>query len=137
MNLPRAGRPAGLSDDMGKSKKPRRPGKSREQRAAEAALHAEIGESIKKHLTGAELNELVASIVRVENKARTAGQLEGVKYAFTICMLVLRDKFGFGRKRLDRLWEYCKHYTTEIGAGRLKFQDVAAALEEDYGITID
>ena len=122
---------------MAKTKKPRKPGKSREQRAAEAAFHAEIGESIKKHLTGAELNELVASIVRVENKARNAGRMEGVQFAFTIAMLALCDKFGFGQKRLNRLWDHCKYYTTEIGAGRLKFQDVAAALEEDYGITID
>ena len=123
-------------NDMGKSRKPRRKGKTKEQRAAEAACHAEIGESIKRNLSTAELNELVASIVRMENKAKRAGQAEGVRFAFTICMLALCDKFGFGKVRLDRLWSCCKGYVDDIGAGRMDFEAVAAALEEDYGIKV-
>lgn len=122
---------------MGKSKKPRKKGLTKEQKAAAAAYRAEIGEKIKTRLSESELNELVASIIRVCKKERRAGQAEGVKFAFTITMLALCDKFGFGRKRLDRLWGYCKTYTEEIGAGRLDFGLVAKALEDDYGITVE
>jgi hypothetical protein len=122
---------------MGKSKKPRRKGLTKEQKAAAAACHAEIGEAIKKHLTTQELNELVASIVRMENKARAEGQRAGVNYAMTITMLVLCDKFGFGKTRLTRLWRHWLDYTEDITAGRLDYAMVAKTLADEYQITIE
>ena len=121
---------------MGKKKQPRRRGQTKEQKAAIAAARAEIGEKIKAALSESELNELASSVARVEAKARHAGQNEGVRYAFTLCMIVLCDKFGFGKVRLDRLWSHCKSYTEEIGAGRMDFELVAKTLEEEYGITV-
>ena len=122
---------------MGKSKKPRKRAKTREERAAEAACHAEIGDRIKACLSSSDLNELVASIVRMEGKAQRAGQRSGVEFAFTICMIVMCDKFGFGKVRLERMWGYMKTYIDEISAGRLDYELVAQTLKDDYGIEID
>lgn len=121
---------------MAKTKKPRRKGMSNEQRAAQRRYRGEIGEKIKDRLTDAELTELVNSIVRACEKEHKAGEAEGVKYAFTICMLALCDKFGFGAKRLDRLWTTCRGYTDDISAGRMDFALVSQTLADEYGITI-
>lgn len=55
---------------MSKQKKARKPGKSKEQKKAEEVKFAELEKIIKAKLDTDQLNALVASIVRNENKAK-------------------------------------------------------------------
>lgn len=121
---------------MGKQKKTRKPGKSKEQKKAEAVRLAELEGIIKARLDTDQLNALVAAMIKNESKARREGESQGVQFAFTLCMLALCDKFGFGKKRLDRLWQYIGMYIDDISAGRLDYELVSKTLDDDYGITI-
>lgn len=121
---------------MSKQKKKRKPGKTKEQRKAEAVRMAELQKIIKDRLDTDQLNALVASIVKGEDRARREGEKQGVQFAFTLCMLALCDKFGFGKIRLDRLWRCIKIYVDDISAGKLDYELVSKTLDDEYGITV-
>lgn len=121
---------------MSKQKKARKPGKTKEQKKAEEVRLAELEKIIKARLDSDQLNALVAAMIKNESKARREGESQGVQFAFTLCMLALCDKFGFGKKRLDRLWQYIGMYIDDISAGRLDYELVSKTLDDDYGITI-
>lgn len=121
---------------MGKQKKTRKPGKSKEQKKAEAVRLAELEGIIKAKLDTDQLKALVAAMIKNESKARREGESQGVQFAFTLCMLALCDKFGFGKVRLNRLWQCIGMYIDDISAGRLDYELVSKTLDDDYGITI-
>lgn len=121
---------------MSKTKKPRKKGLTKEQKAAVAAYHAEIGGKIKAQLTEAERKEIAYTMLRAASRERRAGHAEGANFAFTICLLALADKFGFGKVRINRLWETCMLYVEEINAGRLDYALVQKTLDEDYNVVV-
>ena len=48
----------------------------------------------------------------------------------------MRDRFGFGRKRLRRLWDACLEYIHDIDEGLLSTEEMLKTLENEDRIKI-
>jgi len=62
---------------------------------------------------------------------------EAYKRQFAVMMRVMRDRFGFGRKRLRRLWDACLEYIHDIDEGLLNTEEMLACLKNEDGIAIN
>lgn len=61
---------------------------------------------------------------------------EGILFVTVIFLSVMRDKFGYGKKRLKRIYSAMEDLADSIGAGYVKLSDLQLALEEEADITI-
>lgn len=91
-------------------------------------------------LTVMELNALNRQIQTAVEKAcwtvaKDATE-EAYKRQFAVMMRVMRDRFGFGRKRLRRLWDACLEYIHDIDEGLLNTEEMLACLKNEDGIVI-
>lgn len=66
---------------------------------------------------------------------------KAVRQAFTMMMhvplIVLRDKYGFGAKRLDAFMNYMLDSFDSIERQYVNFEDLKQALEEETGIRVE
>ena len=69
-------------------------------------------------------------------KLRDQHRQEGILFTTVIFMSVMRDKFGYGRKRLGRIHKAMEDKAEAIAAGYVKLTDLQKALEEEAKITI-
>ena len=92
-------------------------------------------------LTVMELNALNRQIqTSVEKACRTVAKEsteEAYKRQFAVMMRVMRDRFGFGRKRLRRLWNACLEYIHDIDEGLLSTEEMLKCLKNEDGIVIN
>lgn len=123
---------------MGKAKKRRPPALRTDglDRLGSDQLRAVLMEK----LTVAELNALNRQIqTAVEKACRTVAKdatEEAYKRQFAVMMRVMRDRFGFGRKRLRRLWDACLEYIHDIDEGLLSTEEMLKCLQHEDGIVI-
>lgn len=100
----------------------------------------ELREALKTKLTLAELVALEKQIRQTVEKAclQTAKESteEAYKRQFAVMMRVMRDRFGFGKKRLKRLWNACLEYIHDIDEGLLSTEEMLKCLENEDGIRI-
>ena len=61
---------------------------------------------------------------------------EGILFVTVILLSVMRDKFGYGKKRLKRIYSAMEDLADSIGAGYVKLTDLQLALEQEADITI-
>ena len=61
---------------------------------------------------------------------------EAYKRQFAVMMRALKDRFGFGRKRLHRLWDACLEYILDIDEGLLSTEEMLKCLKNQDGIVI-
>ena len=96
--------------------------------------------ALKEKLTVAELAALEKQIRTAVEKAcmQTAKEAveEAYKRQFAVMMRVLKDRFGFGRKRLRRLWDACLEYIHDIDEGLLSTDEMLKCLKNQDGIVI-
>lgn len=121
---------------MGKANKPRRkPPKERPY-----VNNLELREALAEKLTERELNAL-------EKQIRTAVEIacdKAVAMAITatctrdwaVCFRVLRDRFGFGKDRIQRLWQQALEYLTDLDNGLISVEEMRNVLERDDGIVL-
>ena len=87
-----------------------------------------------------ELNALDRQIRATVEKACMQAAKEAVEEAykrqFAVMMRVLKDRFGFGRKRLRRLWDACLEYIHDIDEGLLSTDEMLKCLKNQDGIVI-
>ena len=69
-------------------------------------------------------------------KLRDKHRDEGILFVTVILFSVMRDKFGYGQKRLKRLYSAMEALSESIGAGYVKLTDLLTTLEEEANITI-
>ena len=62
---------------------------------------------------------------------------EAYKRQFAVTFRVLKDRFGFGRERLRRMWDLCLEYINDIDEGRLSTKEMLDTLQREDGIGID
>lgn len=62
---------------------------------------------------------------------------EAYKRQFAVTFRVLRDRFGFGRERLRRMWDLCLEYIHDIDEGLLSTKEMLDTLQREDGIKID
>lgn len=102
--------------------------------------NAELREALLDKLTVAEINELTRqtknAIQRAAWEAAAQATEETYKRQFAVTMRVLRDRFGFGKKRLRRLWDAALDYINDIDEGRLNTAEMLATLKNQDGIEI-
>lgn len=102
--------------------------------------NAALRETLLDKLTVDELNALTKQIEQAVEKAcwqiakeRTE---EAYKRQFAVMMRVMRDRFGFGKKRLRRLWDACLEYIHDIDEGLLNTEEMLKCLEHEDHIKI-
>lgn len=61
---------------------------------------------------------------------------EGTNIAAAIFLFVMREKFGWGKKRLTRLWREIESMAVDITSGQVKIMDVKKVLRDEYDIDI-
>ncbi len=100
----------------------------------------EFREALKEKLSLQELVELERQIrILAENSSMEAAKRateEAYKRQFAVMMRVLRDRFGFGKSRLRRLWEACLDYIHDIDDNRITTKEMLDTLEREDGIRI-
>lgn len=103
--------------------------------------NAALREVLLDKLTVDELNALTRQIEHAVEKACFQVAKESVEEAykrqFAVVFRVLRDRFGFGRTRLHRLWDLCLEYINDIDEGRLSTKEMLETLQREDGIKID
>lgn len=62
---------------------------------------------------------------------------EGLKYAILLFFTVMRDKEGYGIKRLKRIYEETTALADSINKGYVKWKDLEQVLKEEADITIE
>lgn len=65
------------------------------------------------------------------NKAKKAAQEQAVEIAWAIMFTCLRDKEGWGKVRLKRLWGHINNLSDSISQGYVSIKDLMTVLGED------
>lgn len=101
----------------------------------------ELRAALIDKLSVAELSALSKQIQEAVEKAclRVAKESteEAYRRQFAVTFRVLRDRFGFGRKRLRRMWDLCLEYIHDIDEGLLSTKGMLDTLQREDGINID
>lgn len=61
---------------------------------------------------------------------------EAVSYAWAIMFTVLRDKFGYGPVRLNRIWDEVNKLSDSIIRGYVNVNDLIRTLKDEAGIVL-
>lgn len=56
---------------------------------------------------------------------------------WAILFSVMRDKEGYGAKRLRRLWDEVNYLSESVSSGRVNIRDLAETLRDEAGITLE
>ena len=56
---------------------------------------------------------------------------------WAILFSVMRDKEGYGTKRLRRLWDEVNYLSESVSSGRVNIRDLAETLRDEAGITLE
>ena len=102
--------------------------------------NTKLRETLLDKLTVDELNALTKQIEQAVEKAcwqiAKESTEEAYKRQFAVMMRVMRDRFGFGKKRLQRLWNACLEYIHDIDEGLLSTTEMLDTLQWEDGIKI-
>ena len=74
------------------------------------------------------------SYQRKIEKIRKQEAARATAHATVLFSYALRNKFGFGAKRLEDVLEYVSVTAYDLEQGRLSMQDIIAALEKETGL---
>lgn len=80
-------------------------------------------------------NRRPATVADVQRAKRDA-QDEVIKMTWSIFFTVMRDKEGYGVKRLQRLWGEVNELSDSIANGYVSVTDLRKALMEEAGINL-
>lgn len=69
-------------------------------------------------------------------KAKQQAQTHAINMVWAVFFTALRDKEGFGYKRLRRVWDEVNYLSDSIDKGYVKLDDLVNELAE-YGITLE
>ncbi len=59
---------------------------------------------------------------------------EAFQRMMVLSLLVLRDEWGFGEKRISRFMDQLSVLIVDVSEGRLSMDDITTTLEEELGI---
>ncbi len=62
---------------------------------------------------------------------------DAVKNAFAIFLMVMHDKWGFGIKRLNRLFKHICDLSEQVGDGYVSTAEIKKILREEMNIVIE
>ena len=90
----------------------------------------------KKHLKKKLMNKEVKLTPKDLQKLKDGATEEAISVINLIPLMVLRDKFGFGKVRLERYLEHLNDTIDSFNKGYIDLVDVAKTLEEEVDIKI-
>lgn len=100
----------------------------------------ELRESLRAKLTDEELDELDrecrASIQHALEEVQSRTAQEDYLRHWAVTMRVLRDRFGWEKEHIMKLWDACIDYLGDIQTGLITPEEMLSVLERDDGITI-
>lgn len=100
----------------------------------------ELHDVLAARLNQRELQALERQIRRAveiaTERAVKAAVEETYKRHWAITMRVLRDRFGWGRDRIRRLWDACLDYLHDMDGGLITPQEMLDTLELEDGIRL-
>ena len=107
--------------------------------------HLELFDALHERLSERELNALEKQIRTAVEIAcdRAVGMAitETCKRDWAVALRVLRDRFGFGKERIRRLWETALEYLTDLDNGLINTQEMLNVLEREdeifFHFTVD
>lgn len=70
-------------------------------------------------------------------RAKKEAQMVAIDACWAILFSVMRDKEGYGQKRLRRLWDEVNYLSESVSSGRVNIQDLAETLRDEAGITLE
>jgi hypothetical protein len=70
-------------------------------------------------------------------KAKKDAQIKAINYTWAIFFSVMRDKEGYGRKRLRRLWREVSNLSDSIAKGYVSVEDLMRTLDEEMDIVLE
>ena len=70
-------------------------------------------------------------------KAKKEAQTLAIDACWGILFSVMRDKEGYGQKRLRRLWDEVNYLSESVSSGRVNIRDLAETLRDEAGITLE
>ncbi len=70
----------------------------------------------------------------VLDKERKRIRDEAINWAYVVMFTAMRDKHGYGFKRLNRLYNDINYIADSIAKGYVKLQDLKKELEDKMGI---
>lgn len=70
------------------------------------------------------------------NKIKEDATNDGLKYAIILFFTVMRDKEGYGLKRLKRLYDRVTDLADSINKGYVKWQDLEKVLADEADIKL-
>ncbi len=80
-------------------------------------------------------NRVPASYADLD-KAKKKARDEAIEYVWAIFMTVMRDKEGYGKGRLNRLWGHVNDLSDSISAGYVSINDLKQTILEEAGIRL-
>lgn len=69
-------------------------------------------------------------------KAKREATSEAISYAWAIMFTVMRDKFGYGPVRLQRMWGEVNKLSEAISDGYVNVKDLMEVLDKEAGIIL-
>ena len=100
----------------------------------------ELRHALAEKLTERELNALEKQITTAVEIATERAVEHAVEQAYirhwAITMRVLRDRFGWGKERLKRLWAQSLDYLHDMDSGLITPEEMLSILEREDGIRI-
>lgn len=70
-------------------------------------------------------------------KAKKEAQTLAIDACWAILFSVMRDKEGYGAKRLRRLWDEVNYLSESVSSGHVNIRDLAETLRDESGITLE
>ena len=82
------------------------------------------------------LNIRACDIKRMKDEAALEASKAAFIYTIAIPILVMRDKFGFGKTRLERMTDEIIKLWESYGAGLLTVEDMQEVIKQETGLEI-
>lgn len=80
--------------------------------------------------------QIEATYMKGFNKGKEESLDFAIAYSMAVALMVLRDKFGFGAKRLEDFIDEAHEMYDSIENEYLDIEDIIQTIEEETGITI-
>lgn len=70
------------------------------------------------------------------SKAKMAATTNAIRASWVIMFTCLGDKWGWGKKRLKRLWDDVEQLSDSVIKGYVSIDDLTRALKEEKGVEV-
>ena len=70
------------------------------------------------------------------HKAKVKATNDAITQVWALFLTVMRDKEGYGKTRLNRVWGEVNYLADSVTEGRVSFEDLIKTIEDEAGIRL-